>query len=239
MITGSINSNVAQRTNYYGMLRCLGAGKNQVRMLVRLEALFWCKLLFQQDVCWESFPHGDCVPSCVDLSAMSSALYQRLASAGRYHLWFRAGTYHGLVRGIFSGTAGGKSFSDHSSNWECGGKCSGFSVSCSVVWKSCRAFFGREPCNLVQKELASDDRFLCVKLLLFLSFSVLLRWVGFALNPLQPYTPDLSVAETSGQMSLTRCWWSSWMLCRKSNTHSGGCIARSRRNIRENRGPST
>ena len=82
---------------------------------------------------------------------------------GRYYLWFRAGTYHGLVRGIFSGTAGGKSFSDHSSNWECGGECSGFSVSCSVVWKSCRAFFGREPCNLVQKELASDDRFLCAK----------------------------------------------------------------------------
>lgn len=27
MITGSINSNVAQRTSYYGMLRCLGAGK--------------------------------------------------------------------------------------------------------------------------------------------------------------------------------------------------------------------
>ncbi len=119
MITGSINSNVAQRTSYYGMLRCLGAGKNQVRMLVRLEALFWCKTA--------------------------------------------AGTYHGLVRGIFSGTAGGKSFSDHSSNWECGRKCSGFSVSCSVGWKSCRAFFGREPCNLVQKELASDDRFLCVK----------------------------------------------------------------------------
>ena len=64
---------------------------------------------------------------------------------------------------IYDGVKGGKSFSDHSSNWECGGKCSGFSVSCSVVWKSCRAFFGREPCNLVPKELASDDRFLCVK----------------------------------------------------------------------------
>ena len=38
-----------------------------------------------------------------------------------------------------------------------------------------------------------------LSILLFLSFSVLLRWVGFALNPLQPYTPDLSVAETSGQ----------------------------------------
>ena len=38
-----------------------------------------------------------------------------------------------------------------------------------------------------------------LSILMFLSFSVLLRWVGFALNPLQPYTPDLSVAETSGQ----------------------------------------
>ena len=38
-----------------------------------------------------------------------------------------------------------------------------------------------------------------LSILLFLSFSVLLRWVGFALNPLQSYTPDLSVAETSGQ----------------------------------------
>ena len=38
-----------------------------------------------------------------------------------------------------------------------------------------------------------------LSILLFLSFSVLLRWVGFALNPLQPYTPDLSMAETSGQ----------------------------------------
>lgn len=164
MITGSINSNVAQRTSYYGMLRCLGAGKNQVRMLVRLEALFWCKT---------AVPAG-CVLGIVStwgVVFLSAWIYRRgvqlFTSAwhqpGRYYLWFRAGTYHGLVRGIFSGTAGGKSFSDHSSNWECGGKCSGFSVSCSVVWKSCRAFFGREPCNLVQKELASDDRFLCVK----------------------------------------------------------------------------
>ena len=38
-----------------------------------------------------------------------------------------------------------------------------------------------------------------LSILLFLSFSVLLRWVGFALNPVQSYAPDLSVAETSGQ----------------------------------------
>ena len=163
MITGSINSNVAQRTSYYGMLRCLGAGKIRFGCLSGWKLFSGVKLLFQQDVCWESFPHGDCVPFCVDLSARSSALYQCLASARSVLSVVPCWDLSRLVRGIFSGTAGGKSFSDHSSNWECGGKCSGFSVSCSVVWKSCRAFFGREPCNLVQKELASDDRFLCVK----------------------------------------------------------------------------
>lgn len=81
MITGSINSNVAQRTSYYGMLRCLGAGKIRFGCLSGWKLFSGVKLLFQQDVCWESFPHGDCVPSCVDLSARSSALYQCLASA--------------------------------------------------------------------------------------------------------------------------------------------------------------
>lgn len=81
MITGSINSNVAQRTSYYGMLRCLGAGKIRFGCLSGWKLFSGVKLLFQQDVCWESFPHGDCVPFCVDLSARSSALYQCLASA--------------------------------------------------------------------------------------------------------------------------------------------------------------
>lgn len=74
MITGSINSNVAQRTSYYGMLRCLGAGKIRFGCLSGWKLFSGVKLLFQQGVCWESFPHGDCVPFCVDLSAMNSAL---------------------------------------------------------------------------------------------------------------------------------------------------------------------
>lgn len=43
MISGSINSNVAQRTKFFGMLRCIGASKKQIIRFVRLEALNWCK----------------------------------------------------------------------------------------------------------------------------------------------------------------------------------------------------
>lgn len=42
MIAGSLNSNVAQRTEFFGMLRCLGATPKQVKRLVWREALRLC-----------------------------------------------------------------------------------------------------------------------------------------------------------------------------------------------------
>ncbi len=43
MISGSMNSNVAQRTQFFGMMRCIGASRQQIIRFVRLEALNWCK----------------------------------------------------------------------------------------------------------------------------------------------------------------------------------------------------
>lgn len=43
MISGSMNSNVAQRTKFFGMLRCIGTSRQQIIRFVRLEALNWCK----------------------------------------------------------------------------------------------------------------------------------------------------------------------------------------------------
>ena len=43
MISGSINSSVAQRTQFFGMMRCIGMSKQQIIRFVRLEALNWCK----------------------------------------------------------------------------------------------------------------------------------------------------------------------------------------------------
>ncbi len=43
MISSCMNSNVAQRTKFFGMMRCIGASKKQIIRFVRLEALNWCK----------------------------------------------------------------------------------------------------------------------------------------------------------------------------------------------------
>ena len=43
MIASCLNSMVAQRTKFFGMMRCIGASREQVMRFVRLEALNWCK----------------------------------------------------------------------------------------------------------------------------------------------------------------------------------------------------
>ena len=44
MISGTMNSNIAQRTRFFGMMRCLGMSKRQVVHFVRMEALNWCRI---------------------------------------------------------------------------------------------------------------------------------------------------------------------------------------------------
>lgn len=43
MISGSLNSAIAQRTQFFGMMRCIGMSRQQVIRFVELEALNWCK----------------------------------------------------------------------------------------------------------------------------------------------------------------------------------------------------
>ena len=44
MITSSLNSNVTQRTEFFGLMRCVGATPKQIMKFVRKEALNWCKV---------------------------------------------------------------------------------------------------------------------------------------------------------------------------------------------------
>lgn len=43
MISGSMNSNVVQRTKFFGMMRCVGVSRRQIISFVRLETLNWCR----------------------------------------------------------------------------------------------------------------------------------------------------------------------------------------------------
>lgn len=55
MITGSLNSSVARQTEFFGMLRCLGATGKQVRKFVKREALNWCRTAIPAGLLLASF----------------------------------------------------------------------------------------------------------------------------------------------------------------------------------------
>lgn len=44
MIASSLNSDVAERAEFFGLMRCIGATPKQVMRYVRKEALNWCRL---------------------------------------------------------------------------------------------------------------------------------------------------------------------------------------------------
>lgn len=200
MITGSINSNVAQRTSYYGMLRCLGAGKNQVRMLVRLEALFWCKT---------AVPAG-CVLGVVSTWGLCAFLrgfvgdeFSSLPVFGISPVGIVCGMVLGLVTVWFAASSPARRAAKASPITAATGNAveNAADSPCHARLFGSRAelSLGVSHATSSKKNLLLMTGSFALSILLFLSFSVLLRWVGFALNPLQPYTPDLSVAETSGQ----------------------------------------
>lgn len=200
MITGSINSNVAQRTSYYGMLRCLGAGKNQVRMLVRLEALFWCKT---------AVPAG-CVLGIVSTWGLCSFLrgfigeeFSSLPVLGISPVGIICGSALGLITVWFAASSPARRAAKASPITAATGNAveNAADSPCHARLFGSRAelSLGVSHATSSKKNLLLMTGSFALSILLFLSFSVLLRWVGCALNPLQSYAPDLSVAETSGQ----------------------------------------
>ncbi len=58
MISSSINSSVAQRTRFFGMMRCIGMSRRQIIRFVRLEALNWCRTAIPIGLIGAPFPGG-------------------------------------------------------------------------------------------------------------------------------------------------------------------------------------
>lgn len=91
MIAGSISSSVSERTAFYGMLRCIGAGKKQILKLVRLEALCWCKIAIPiGTVCGMAGAWG--------LTAVMRKVSSEFADMPIFHI-----SYVGILAGVVSG----------------------------------------------------------------------------------------------------------------------------------------
>ena len=201
MIAASLNSNVLQRTGFYGMLRCLGASKQQIMKLVRLEALNWCKfaiplgLVFGVILTWGL---------CLFLHLWVGDEFKALPLWKISPMGILCGGISGFITVWIASATPAKKASKVSPIAAVSGNTADRSQPSVNVAPLKR--LGRVDVSLGISHAVSSKKSLflmtgsfALSIILFLCFSVLLSWVGAALTSRQPYTPDIALACTESE----------------------------------------
>lgn len=193
MITSSLNSNVAQRTEFFGLMRCVGATPKQVMRLVRKEALHWCRL---------AIPAGVLIGTvvvwvlCYALRSLSAAYFGGMPLFNISIPSILAGICVGLLTVILAARSPAKKASKASPL----AAVSGNANDMQPVRKAANTTLFTVDTSLgIHHAKSSKKNFVLMvgsfslSIILFLSFSVTIDFMKHTLTPLHPWTPDLSI----------------------------------------------
>lgn len=191
MISGSMNSNLAQRTQFFGMMRCIGMSKAQVIRFVRLEALNWCKTAVPIGVLLGTFASwGIC-------GALHYGIGGEFSTTPVFEI-SPVGSISGIVVGIVTVLLAAESPARRASQVSPVTAVSGaetrFSVSHPAAidrrWKIERSL-GVHHAISGKKNLFLLTASFALSIILALSFSVLLKFAGLLLPGQAPWQPDI------------------------------------------------
>ena len=193
MITSSMNSNVAQRTEFFGMVRCIGATPKQVMRLVRKEALRWCRFAIPLGVVsgmiliWVL---------CLILRKLSPEFFGGMPIFSISHPSIMAGIVLGLLTVLLASRSPAKKASKVSPLTAVSGNANDL----QPVKKAANTkFFTIDTALGIHHAKASKKNFILmvssfsVSIILFLAFSVTIDFMNHTLTPLQPWTADISI----------------------------------------------
>lgn len=201
MIASSLNSNIAGRTAFFGMLRCIGATPRQIIRLVHREALTLCgfaipaALTASMAMIWIL---------CALLRFLSPKYFDTMPVFAVSMPGILVGILIGLLTVFLAARAPAR-------------KASGVSpltavnshVDTSPVRRAANTFFCKVDTALgIHHAMASRKNFLLVtasfalSIILFLSFSTTVDFMKHAINVLHPWTPDLSIISTDNACTL-------------------------------------
>lgn len=202
MITSSMNSNVAQRTEFFGMVRCIGATPKQVIRLVRKEALNWCRFAIPLGAV------GGMVlvwVLCFILRQLSPEYFGKMPALSISYPSIIAGIVVGLLTVFFAARSPAKKASKVSPL----AAVSGNANDLQPVKKAANTKFFKIDTSLgIHHAKASKKNFILmigsfsISIILFLAFSVTIDFMKHALTPLQPWTADISVISSEDTCSV-------------------------------------
>ncbi|MBP3540180.1 MAG: ABC transporter permease [Oscillospiraceae bacterium] len=202
MIASSLNSNVAQRTEFFGLLRCVGATPRQVMRLVRKEALNWCRF---------AIPAGMLCGVAVIwiLCAVLRALSPEYFGAIPVLSFSAASVLAGLVIGLLTVLLAARAPAKRAARVSPLAAVSGSANDLQPVRRAANtklfkvdAALGIHHARESRKNFALMTGSFALSIVLFLSFSVPAAFFNHALTPLYPWAADISATSADGACSI-------------------------------------
>lgn len=204
MISGSMNSNVARRTQFFGMMRCIGASRQQVIRFVRLEALNWCKT---------AVPAGVIMGTLVSWG-ICGVLHYGIGGEFATTPVFKistVGLLSGVVVGMVTVLLAAQSPAKRAAKVSPMSAVSGNSENTSSVRHAAKTGFGKIDCALGIHHAVASKKSWCLMtasfaltIILFLSFSVVMDMARLLIPSLSVTSADLALASYSNEMILDR-----------------------------------
>lgn len=202
MVLGSMNSNVAQRTEFFGMMRCLGATGRQVRRYVRMEALSWC---------FKAVPAGltgsvvMVWSLCRMLKLITPTWFGGMPDWGISWPGMVLGTLIGLVTVFMaSGTPARKASEVSPLTAVSGNADTVFAAkkAANTRWMHVETALGLHHAAGSRKNLILLTSSFAFSIVLFLGFGIGVDFMKHAIVTLRPYTPDAAIVSPDNTCSI-------------------------------------
>lgn len=205
MISSSFNLSVSERIKFFGMLRCLGATKRQVKRYVRLEGLRYCLT---------GVPIG-LLAGCM---LMWVALLLLRLTASEYFMdmplfqisWIGliAGTVMGFLTVMLASRSPSKKASKVSPQAAVTGNADNTSQQAAKKAANTNRFHVEAAMGIRHAFQSGRNIFLmtgsfAISIIMFLCFTVLISFLNHAIKPLRPYAPDISITVQDNSASLS------------------------------------
>ena len=206
MIASSLNSNVAQRTEFFGLMRCVGATPKQVMRLVRKEALSWCRFAIPVGVL-----SGVVVVwiLCFILRLLSPEYFGAMPGFSISVPSILAGIIVGLLTVLLAAQSPAKRASKVSPLAAVSGNANDLQPirkAANTKWLKVDTSLGIHHAKSSRKNYVLMVASFGLSIVLFLSFSVTITFMNHTLTPLYPWAPDISIVSSDNSCSVDRAF---------------------------------